>query len=315
MTELGARLLIGRDAPLDPPGAVELLRSASELGSPQAMEMMATLTGAGAWTTQSWGRALDLLQASAERGWERARDQLAILGGDPELAAAARSGVAPVDAWRGLREGVDVKAWLAAPERLPLCEVPRIRAVPGFASPEVCDWLVDKAQGNLRPSMMFDGQRSNFLASRTCSDFVFDITAAGLVMILLREKISAATRLPAPQMEPPQVFHYALGQEIKPHYDYLYNGRTGYGRESDYHGDRIATFLLYLNDDFEGGELDFPHVGVRHRGRKGDGVYFAHVDAEGQRERLSLHAALPITLGEKFILSQWIHDRPFVANL
>jgi prolyl 4-hydroxylase len=72
--------------------------------------------------------------------------------------------------------------------------------------------------------------------------------------------------------------------------------------------------LLYLNDDYDGGELEFPHVKIRHRGKTGDAVYFAHVDGNNVPDRMSLHAALPITRNEKFILSQWIHDRPFVAT-
>jgi hypothetical protein len=311
---LGKQLLIGRDAPCAPFQALELLASASANGSLEATEVMATLAAAGAWTQQSWPTALDLLAEAAEGGWDRARAQLAILSGDRDLAGAAAAGRGPEGVWRGLRESVDIDAWLEPPQRQPLCETPRIRAAPGFTTPQVCDWLVDAARGNLRPSMMFDGQTSNFLATRTCSDFAFDIMAGGVVMVLVRDRISAVTRLPVAAMEPPQIFHYAQGQEIKPHFDYLYN-KGGYGQGGDYHGDRIATFLLYLNDDFEGGELEFPRVGLRHRGRKGDGVYFAHVDESGAREPLSLHAARPVVNGEKFILSQWIHDRPFTANL
>ena len=77
---------------------------------------------------------------------------------------------------------------------------------------------------------------------------------------------------------------------------------------------KCGVFIQELSDGLCG-ELEFPRVGVRHRGRKGDGVYFAHVDGAGKPEKLSLHAALPIVKGEKFILSQWIHDRPFTASL
>ena len=112
-------------------------------------------------------------------------------------------------------------------------------------------------------------------------------------------------------MEPPRVFHYALTQDIKPHYDRLNDGVADYAG-GGYKGDRIATFLLYLNDDFDGGELEFPLVGQRFRGKAGDALYFAHVDQAGKPERLSLHAGLPIQRGEKYVLSQWIHDRPLV---
>jgi predicted 2-oxoglutarate/Fe(II)-dependent dioxygenase YbiX len=212
-----------------------------------------------------------------------------------------------------LRAAIDLDAWRRPPERRAICEAPRIRAVDKFVPVEVCDWLMARGAGKYQRSMMFDGQKSNVLDSRTCSDFKFDIVEADCVLQIVRERISAITTLHVAAFEPPQIFHYALGEEIKAHYDALRLGEQGYGAGGTYKGDRIATFLLYLNDDYDGGELVFPKVGVSHRGKAGDGIYFAHIDANGVPERLSLHAALPVTRNEKFILSQWIHDRPFTA--
>jgi predicted 2-oxoglutarate/Fe(II)-dependent dioxygenase YbiX len=175
--------------------------------------------------------------------------------------------------------------------------------------------LIARGAGKYQRSMMFDGRKSSVLDSRSCSDFRFDILEADLVLQIVRERVSAITTLPVAAFEPPQIFHYAVGEEIKAHYDGLRLGEQGYGQGGAYTGDRIATFLLYLNDDYDGGELVFPKVGVRHKGKTGDGVYFAHIDAAGAPDRLSLHAALPITRNEKFILSQWIHDRPFTATI
>ena len=117
---------------------------------------------------------------------------------------------------------------------------------------------------------------------------------------------------PTEQMEPPQIFHYALGQEIKAHYDSLYDREHPYGREGTYQGDRLATFLMYLNDDYEGGDLDFVKVGFTYKGKTGDGIFIASM-REGKPDRQSLHGARPVTKGEKYILSQWIHDRAFKA--
>jgi hypothetical protein len=234
---------------------------------------------------QNWEAALDLLVQAAELGSLRAQGQLRL------LAHEASSGD-----WRGLRARINLDAWRRPPERRALCEAPRIRAVEKFVPVEVCAWLMARGAGRYQPSMMFDGQKSNFLASRTCSDFKFDIVSADCVLQVVRERIAAVTALPTVAFEPPQIFHYALGQEIKPHYDALRLGDQGYGQGGTYKGDRIATFLLYLNDDYDGG------------------VYFAHIDEKGVPDRKSLHAALPITRNEKFILSQWIHDRPFAAS-
>jgi predicted 2-oxoglutarate/Fe(II)-dependent dioxygenase YbiX len=309
---LGIRLLVGRHAPFDPQTGLSLLTNAASSGDADALAQMATLKAAGAWMSQNWNEALDLLQQAAEHGSARARGQLLILG-DRVLAERARGGEGGL--WAALRASVDVKAWLTVPERRAICEAPRIRVVDAFVPVAMCDWLLARGAGRYQRSMMFDGQKSNVLDTRTCSDFKFDIVDADLVMQIVRERVAAITTLPTAAFEPPQIFHYALGEEIKPHYDGLRLGDQGYGQGGAYKGDRIATFLLYLNDDYDGGELDFPRVKVRHKGRAGDGIYFAHVDVNGVPDRLSLHAALPVTRNEKLILSQWIHDRPFTAAL
>lgn len=303
---LGIRLLVGRQAPFDPQQGISLLTSAASRGDADALAQMATLKAAGAWMPQNWNEALDLLQQSAERGSARAQGQLMILGDRASAGGMAQP-------WAALRASVDLKRWFSVPERRSICEAPRIRVVDKFVPVEVCDWLLARGARRYQRSMMFDGQKSTFLATRTCSDFKFDIVDADLVMQIVRERVAAVTTLPTPAFEPPQIFHYALGEEIKPHYDALRLGDQGYGHGGSYKGDRIATLLLYLNDDYDGGDLEFPRVNIRHKGKTGDAIYFAHVDVSGTPDRMSLHAALPITRNEKFILSQWIHDRAFTA--
>jgi predicted 2-oxoglutarate/Fe(II)-dependent dioxygenase YbiX len=309
---LGIRLLVGRNAPFDPQAGLSYLTSAAGRGDAEALAQMATLKAGGAWMPQNWTEALDFLEQAAARGSARARGQLFVLG-DAALAQRARGGEDGL--WSALRHSIDLKTWLSPAARRVICEAPRIRAADQFVPVAVCDWLLACAAGKYQRSMMFDGQQSSVLDSRTCSDFKFDIVSADVVMQVVRERVAATTTIPSVGFEPPQIFHYALGEEIKAHYDALRLGNQGYGQNGAYKGDRIATFLLYLNDDYDGGELEFPHVRLRHRGKAGDGVYFAHVDPNGVPDRMSLHAALPITRNEKFILSQWIHDRPFTAAL
>src|SRR5262249_43686351 len=207
---------------------------------------------------------------------------------------------------------VDLEKWIVPPPPKQVCDWPKIWTAEGFTTPELCAWLIGRGLGKFRPSMMFDGQKSNFLATRTCSDFAFTIVEGGIILLLLRIRVSLLTSLKTEQMEPPQIFHYALGQEIKPHYDSLYDEKHPYGRSGTYQGDRLATFLMYLNDDYDGGDLDFVKVGFCYKGRTGDAIFFASL-REGKPDRQSLHAARPVTRGETYILSQRIHDRPFTA--
>jgi prolyl 4-hydroxylase len=312
MTALGTMLLVGRDAPFEPEKGAKLVAAAVERGDAQAMSVMATLKGAGGWTSQSWPDALVLLEHAAEGGAEDARAQLVMLAGNQSLADQARRGEQVPNLWRRLRESVDLERWILPPEPKQVWDWPKIWTAENFTTPELCAWLVARGREKLRPSVMFDGQRPVFLASRTCSDFAFTLVDGGVVLLLLRIRISLATGLNTDQMEPPQIFHYALGQEIKAHYDSLYDKEHPYGRDGTYQGDRLATFLTYLNQDYEGGDLDFVKVGFTYKGKTGDGIFFASM-RNGKSDPRSLHGARPVTKGEKYILSQWIHDRPFKA--
>ncbi|HEY5338094.1 MAG TPA: 2OG-Fe(II) oxygenase [Rhizomicrobium sp.] len=310
MTEVACRLLIGRAAPLSPQEGVALLARAADAGNADAMAIQATLLAAGAWLPQSWPQALDRLCTAAEHGAEQARTQLRILA--HETAPISQD----AGQWAALRARVDLHGFVTPSEREQVSQAPRVWAAKGVASHALCDFLIGHARGHLQRAKMYDAstRTAQFEASRSCSEFKFDITTGGMVMLLLRMKIAALTSLPPIQMEPPQIFHYALGEEIKPHYDFFRKeGIAGYGSDGSYEGDRIATSILYLNDDFEGGELSFPKVGFQHKGRKGDLVFLANF-TDGKPDPLSLHAGLPVTKGEKWIVSQWIHDRPFTAT-
>ena len=312
MTALGKLLLIGRDVQFDAERGVKLISSAVERGDAWAMSLMATLKGAGAWTSPSWPDALALLQLAAERGDAEARAQLVMLAGNRSLADRARRGGCSPDLWRSLRESIDLEQWIVPPPCNQVFDWPKIWTVEKFATPELCTWLVNRGKDKLRPGMMFDGRKSVFHAIRSCSAFAFTLVEGGVVLLLLRIRISLITGLKTEQMEPPQIFHYALGQEIKTHHDSLYNVEHPRGGNGTYQGDRLATFLLYLNDGYEGGDLDFVKVDFSYKGKTGDGIFFASM-REGKSDPRSLHGARPVTKGEKYILSQWIHDRPFMA--
>jgi hypothetical protein len=246
---------------------------------------------------------LAALRRDADAGDVRAMTRL---GARPLISATAANVTEGVDL---LFRGIE----LDDPEAMTLLAT--TTAAGAIASP---DWpgaldLIERARGRMRPALMYDGatKTANVDPHRTCSDYQFDILNTDLVLLLVRERIAALTKLPPAAMEPPRIFHYALGEEIKAHYDRCGDQVGGYGREGGYRGDRIVTFLLYLNDDFDGGELTFPKTGFKVKGAKGDAVYFAHIDGEGKPDPMSLHAGLTVTREEKWVLSQWIHDRPF----
>jgi len=314
MTDLAARLLEADDAAFAPEEGVAWLEKAAAADNPEALCMLATLRAGGAWTHFDLPEAIDLLRRSAEGGSEDACAQLLLLSDDAELAAHIRIAGIRNENWGRLSESVNLQAWMTPGRPRQVSEIPRVWIAEKFASRQFCDWLIGRAIGKFRPAMMRDATTgvSHALDSRTCSDFVFDIFAGGVALLLLRMKISVITSIPVSHMEPPQIFHYGIGEEIKPHHDFLFDGEHGYGHAGRYQGDRLATFLLYLNEGYEGGEIEFPRIGYRHRGRTGDCIFFAS-QRDGKPDPMSLHGAAKVTLGEKYILSQWIHNQPFAA--
>jgi prolyl 4-hydroxylase len=110
-------------------------------------------------------------------------------------------------------------------------------------------------------------------------------------------------------MEGATVLHYDVGEQITNHYDFIDPSIPDYDQEVRTRGERIMTFLAYLNDDYEGGETEFPRLGVRHKGRRGEGLYFINALPDGKPDRRSWHAGRPPVRGEKWILSQFIRNR------
>ena len=79
--------------------------------------------------------------------------------------------------------------------------------------------------------------------------------------------------------------------EYKKHYD----GGTILGR--------AISAICYLNDDYEGGEIEFPNFKIKIKPESGMLILFPSNYAYS-------HIAHPVTSGTKYAIVTWIHDRP-----
>jgi hypothetical protein len=273
---------------------------------------MALHAGEGVGVPQDWGTALDLLVRSAELGWPLAQASLAGLAGEWALARdlAKGSRAEPSD-WNRLRASVDLAKWFAVPKVGIVSASPRIAVVEEFASPEICEWLIERARSRLGPARVFDllSGAPAHEAVRDNSECYFPVDEGDLILQFLRSRIAAVTELFVAGMEAPSVLHYTPGQRFLPHYDFLDDVHPGHKAEIARGGQRVLTFLVSLNDNYEGGETQFPILGKRYRGRRGSALFFWNVEPDGTPDKRLLHAGLTPTLGEKWMLSQWIRGR------
>ena len=301
-TLLGAQRLTGRGAPFSPHDGIRDLMQATKRGGAEAPALLATLAGMGAGLPQSWAKAVELLAMAADRGSERARGQLRV------LAENATDGA---EDWRALSRRIDIGAWLSTPVKRSLSETPRIRMLDDFISEPVCAWLIEVAKGQVTPAQVYDLDTGapRIVEARTNSALELSIVDLDLVAVLVRARIAAATGLPVGAFEPPQILHYEVGQKFDRHYDFLDASEAGYANDVAQRGQRIVTFLIYLNEGFGGGETEFPKVGISVKGGPGDAVMFANLDKDGAPDPMTLHAGAPPTSGQKWLFSQWIRDR------
>jgi hypothetical protein len=301
--ELATRLLVGDRAPLLPNEAARLLYDATVAGSAEAALRLAALTALGAYVPQSWGDALGLTVLAAERGSTAAQGQL--------LTLAGRSLTAVGEDWRRVAQSIDLQALLARPDGETLCAGPLVRRFAGLAPPACCEWLIGLARGRLKRALIYDPAGGGNVEDhmRTNSAASFDLATTDLVQIAVQTRMAAAVGLPVRNMEGATVLHYSPGEQITKHYDFLNVHMPNYRQEIEQRGERVISFLLYLNEGYTGGETDFPTLGIRHKGARGDGLFFVNALPSGEPDARMVHSGLPPTSGEKWLMTQFFRNR------
>jgi predicted 2-oxoglutarate/Fe(II)-dependent dioxygenase YbiX len=66
---------------------------------------------------------------------------------------------------------------------------------------------------------------------------------------------------------------------------------------------RVLSVLLYLNDDYEGGEIEFRHSGIKFKPEAGSVLFFPS-------NFLYVHEVYPVTRGPRYALPNWYHNVP-----
>ena len=109
-----------------------------------------------------------------------------------------------------------------------------------------------------------------------------------------------------------QTVFYETGQEYKAHHDFSDNGKDS--------ASRYITILFYLTDqvdEMSGGETWFPKArdgkGIKAHPGKGNAILFYDLLEDGNGDDLTLHEAVQVRKGTKWICNFWVWDpkRPF----
>ena len=282
---LGLWRLGGHIVGLDLQAARDLFRRAGEGGRLDGARIYVNLLAAGVGGAADWPDALARLRGMADGGDVRSRAALALL----DAMALAADG-APV----------------AIPEGEPICQSPLALRFATLFTPEECTYLIEAATPLMSPSVVVDERSGRMIPHpiRTSDTALFPWLLADPAITALNRRLAVASGTALDQGEPLQVLRYTPGQQYRNHLDAI----------SGASNQRVMTMIVYLTDDYDGGETRFVQAGIDHRGRRGDALLFHNALPDGRVDPRSEHAGLPVTRGAKLIASRWIRAKPFTAD-
>lgn len=306
---LGLRLMAGDHAPALPAEGLGFLTEAAGEGSAFAAGRAAALLALGLHAPPDWPGVMHWLGKAATLGSLPAQLQIVALGGSP-AAKIARGEAIP---WEQMASTIDLGTWSQAPAAVTHSKSPRVCTFPDLINGPACEALISFARGRLQRALADDAaaRRDAGHASRSNSVAIFGFDAIEPLHILLQHRMSAACGMSVSHFEAPTLLHYDVGERMENHFDFIDAATTSDpAGEIGLDGQRFATFMVYLNDGYEGGETAFPRLDIRHRGARGEGILFVNALADMSPDVRTLHAGCEVTRGEKWILTQFIRSIP-----
>ncbi len=302
--ELGQRLLGTPRFAYDLLEGAAVTLSAANDGSGEAAYRAAVLAAGAIAMRREWGTALVYCRRAAELGYRPAQIDLAALSSDRDLAAQAMSEEeSSPDIWARLWASVDLKKHMTPPKMKSVSINPRIATVENLVAPDMCDALIEKARGRLEPIRIAG---KDPVGLEVAGAMRFDITDLSLRVILLLDRITELVGVPHRGLEAPAVMRFAGGKDYPAHVDYLDPADPGQAQLIVSGGQRAITLLVFLNDDFAGGETNFPSIPLEFQAKKGDALFWWNINNDGTPSPATLNGNLAVTSGEKWMFSQWI---------
>jgi prolyl 4-hydroxylase len=209
-----------------------------------------------------------------------------------------------------------VESSVAVSERL--ASVPGIRRIPSpeidmyvlrdFLDERECQALCGMIERDRKPSRLLTSGNpdSTFRTSETCNLDAQDPVVRGV-----NDRLAALLGIDPSHGEALQGQRYGVGQEFKPHHDYLRTTEAYWDRQEKMGGQRTWTAMAFLNVPEAGGETYFSRIDLKIPPRTGSLVTWNNLDARGEPNPYSLHQGTPVLAGTKYIITKWYRERPW----
>ncbi len=173
--------------------------------------------------------------------------------------------------------------------------------LPGLLSEQECRKLISVIDSRIQPSVLFSEKTAP--KGRTSSTHFFSQDLRETKALAAR--IGGVTGIDPEHAEPLQGQRYRVGEEYRHHRDHFRLDRPHWQTERRRGGQRSWTAMVYLNAVEAGGETDFPELDLKITPQPGLLVLWDNMDRTGRPNPATRHAALPVTAGKKYVVTQW----------
>jgi len=175
---------------------------------------------------------------------------------------------------------------------------PKPRVIPDFLSRDEREYLMEKAGKTLETSSVTLDKKVDETVRKSQTAWLD--TSDPVVRSVVVRCLKYIDR-PIVNCEKLQVLKYEPGGFYKPHQDAFEKERNM----------RMYTFILALNDTYEGGETVFPNLGEEYKLTAGDALFFDTLDNYEMMTSKALHGGNPVKSGEKWICNLWVRKYPY----
>lgn len=186
---------------------------------------------------------------------------------------------------------------------------------PNFLSTDKCEQLIQDFDAVFAESTVVDQDIYGNHGHRTSSTVYLAEHSPEVndeIVQLAADAMGVDTRY----CEGSQIQRYQKGQEFKTHPDYFSATSPSFLDTLGSMGQRTWTCVLYLNDNFTGGNTKFDRIGQTISPTQGAAAFWNNLTPSGQVNEFSMHTGCPIESGTKYIVTIWFRERPQnTANL
>jgi len=212
--------------------------------------------------------------------------------------------------WHRIRRSIRWPHERTLPELQILRETPRIAWTPALLSAHECEFLVSRGTPYLQPAQVGGAGGAAVVSSvRSNDSMLFSPADTDVLVQSIDSLIARVLGFPPGNGERLAMLRYRPGQSYAPHCDWIDPRVPAKAEQLAIQGQRVATLLVYLNDDYSAGETRFVHLDWSFKGRRGDALLWSNVRPDGSIEPLTLHEGRSPVSGEKWLLSKWMRDR------